>query len=190
MSRYLQCDIDDLIIFEGDNSINIPLSTKEKRTLGEDTLSEDVINTIKMHEEFESKYQIKDIYEFLLYLPLIDEMTLKNVVLRCDGNLKHQRDYVKSQLSYLHKEIPDSLAKRYADFYRDNVLRFKGPPNKLEHRGYCSIKDYLSCSQIKRDTCLRYNEGHCSKPYYEVLLSYSTNNNLDKGGSNVKKAKE
>ena len=168
LSRYLQCDIDDLIIFEGDNSINIPLSTKEKQTLGIDTSPEDVINTIKMNEQIDFKYQIKNIYEFLLYLPLMDESILKDIVFRCVGNLNTQRDYVKKQLNYLYKKIPDSPAKTYADFYRDNVLRFKGPPCEIENRDIFS-NDYFN-------TVWKYRNGYD----YDYDMRYSYVKKTDK----------
>ena len=98
----------------------------------------------------------------------MDESILKDIVFRCVGNLNTQRDYVKKQLNYLYKKIPDSPAKTYADFYRDNVLRFKGPPCEIENRDIFS-NDYFN-------TVWKYRNGYD----YDYDMRYSYVKKTDK----------
>ena len=150
LSRYLRCEIEDLIIFEGDSSINVPLSKKDLYGYNEDTSPDSVNHNVRFFEKFDSECQIKDIYEFLLYLPLVEEYELKNVVYRSVTNLNLNRDYVKIQLSCLYESIPDSPAKQYADLYRDNILRLKGPPAVKEFSDDYPVyflNDYLDAAR-------------------------------------------
>lgn len=65
-----------------------------------------VLRSLEWSEQKYASYEIRDVYELLLYLPLIDETVLRDVVFRCLGNLEGPgRQYVKEQLSYLHRSI-------------------------------------------------------------------------------------
>lgn len=131
LARYFRCDILELLVFEGEPYIAPEYDdtgTIAKEEI-ENTSAEEVNKTVDALRKIDESYEIRDLYELLLYLPLIDEAGLRDVICRCSGNLEwHQRDYVKRQLTYLYKQIPESPQKRYADGYRDNVLRVKGHP--------------------------------------------------------------
>ncbi len=93
----------------------------------DDRTPEDVTSSLLCFDEEYMKFPIRNVYELLLYLPLIDEKLLQDVVYRCYGNYgPTQRDYVMHQLSFLHRSIPESPEKSYADYCRDNELRVKG----------------------------------------------------------------
>lgn len=154
LAHYFRCDILDLLVFEGeayvepehDDAGNI---VKEEI---ENISAKEVNKTVDVLKKIDESYEIRDIYELILYLPLIDEVELRDVIFRCSGNLEwNQRDYVKRQLTYLYNQIPESPQKEYADGYRDNVLRVKGHPgnnlydlhgSKYSEEYWANIKRY------------------------------------------------
>ncbi len=50
-----------------------------------------------------------------MYLPLCDLVFLADMLLRINGNLKHNQYYIEKELDYLYRKIPESPAKTYAD---------------------------------------------------------------------------
>ena len=95
----------------------------------EDKSCEDVIHTLDILQKINEEYEIRNLSELLLYIPLIEEEVLRDAIRRWYGNLTYcSKDYVMQQLSFLYKSIPDCKAKREADEYRDKVLRVKGSP--------------------------------------------------------------
>lgn len=142
ISRFLQCELEDLIVLQGDPYINQPHMDFDKATNPEMKTPEAVKEYIALVERGNSKREIRNLNEFLLYLPLIDEDIVRNTVFRCYGNLAFEhRNYVRSQMNYLYKSIQESPEKRFADWYKDNVLRVKGDsdievPDNLDSEGY------------------------------------------------------
>ncbi len=129
LADYLGCELMDLIVMEEETYVMPELGwDKEWRTAEvEDRSVEEVNTSLKIHQEIRDSYEIRNLYELLLYLPLIEEEQLREVICRCYDNLEcDKRHYIMSQMSYLHEQIPDCPAKRDADNYRNNVLRIKG----------------------------------------------------------------
>lgn len=131
LADYFGCEILDLVIFEGE--VYTPPSSDWKEGWREieveDKNPKEVTYTLETLKKIKEKYEIRDIYEFLLYLPLIEEENLRDVVVRIDGDLTYdRRAYIMKQLTWLYQSIPECEAKHDADKYRDNVLRVKGAP--------------------------------------------------------------
>ena len=128
VAKFLGCDILDLLVFYGDSYVapKYDFSTEDKEDPSCKTSDEldEAMDSINLMYQ---RYEIRDVYELLLYLPLIDDIVFRDVVFRCCGNLESfDRHYLKKQLAYLHKSIIDSPEKKFADNYRDKVLRVKG----------------------------------------------------------------
>lgn len=152
LARFLGCTLMDLVVFESDPYVR---PSDEVLTLPEPaelTNSKDVTKFVRFREELDESTEIRDIYELLLYLPLIDAYKLHDIVFRCSGNLLDSRDYVKEQLNYLYRTIRRSPAKDYADAYR-GVLRTKGDPYELDK------KNDESLLQQYNDALDRYRAG-------------------------------
>lgn len=127
IARFLGCDILDLLVFESDNYVPPQSYKLSKKDPVEHSTSEEILNCIRFHEELESSYEIVNLYEFLLYLPMIQQERLEDVLWRINGDfVDGRRDYIREQLNYLHRTIAEGPAKQYADNYRNNVLRAKG----------------------------------------------------------------
>jgi len=59
---------------------------------------------------------IKTLLQFLVYLPLMDDLQVLYSLRRLGGSVYEQEYYVMEQLSSLYQKIPESNAKRYADY--------------------------------------------------------------------------
>ena len=162
LANYFGCDIMDLLVFDSEACV-LPdfkeCESVQKRSV--EHLSADSIKRyLEIFDRIDESYEIKNISEFLLYLPLIEDEALRDVVFRCYGNLEwKEMNYVKRQLTHLYKHIPDSEVKRNADDYRDNVLRVKGEPQENSYG---------------------IDEESLEKAYYENLVRY-----LNEGNSNL-----
>ena len=131
LSDYFECDVKDLIVLVGEEYEGPAMDGIDSVPKNEmqDKSSQEVINRLEFCRQWRETNEIRDLYEFLLYLPLIEDVNLRDVVYRCYGNLEwSERYYAMSQLNYLYKSIPDSPAKDDADKMRDNMLRVKGHP--------------------------------------------------------------
>lgn len=129
ISRFLQCSLEELVILQGDTYTGLPCENGEGKP--ELETAKAVQEYISMVEKQNSECKIRNLNEFLLYLPLVNEAVVRDVVFRCYGNLEiDESNYMRSQMNYLYKTIPDCPEKRYADWYRDNVLRVKGHPRE------------------------------------------------------------
>ena len=131
LADYLGCDLMDLIVMEGETYIkpNLDWDKELKNREVQDKSKEEVNSSLEVSRAIKDSYEIRNLCELLLYIPLIEEEDLRDVVCRCFDNLEYNhRDYVMKQMSYLYKRIPDCPAKQGADNYRDNVLRVKGHP--------------------------------------------------------------
>ncbi len=69
-----------------------------------------------MSWEYYECHPIKTLLQLLIYLPLFDEEDLWDIVLRIDGFTFGFEGYVLDLLRILYEKIPDSEAKRYADY--------------------------------------------------------------------------
>lgn len=131
LADYFECDIMDLVILEGEAYVEPSPDWNDgwRRIRVEDETPESVNNTLEIINKIKEDYEIRNLYEFLLYLPLMEEERVRDMVFRCYGDLTYDRkSYVMRLLSSLYHSIPDCAAKREADEYRDNVLRVKGVP--------------------------------------------------------------
>lgn len=150
----LGCSMEDLIVFKHEKFIEPERVDFSKRTTMELSDILEIGNIIDLNARHDRSCEIKNLYEFFLYLPLIPQKTLRDVVFRCDGNLSSfNRYYLADQMNYLYKTIPNSPAKSYADSYRDNVLRVKGDGERLfspdEYQECCySLSHLLFSEQI------------------------------------------
>lgn len=151
LARFLRCDIMDLLVFEDDQYL---CPHEELLTLTgpvEHGTAEEVIETVQFYEKLDEQYEIRDVYELLLYLPLINEKILRDVVYRCYGNLAENREYVKKQLSYLYHTITNCPEKEYADAYRDGVLRVKGDTSRSKIDETSSEQYWVNLDRYRRE---------------------------------------
>lgn len=131
LADYFECEIWDLVVLEDDTYIGPKCNWQKgwRKIEVEDTSQNDVKRTLEFLNKIEKSYEIRNLYEFFLYLPLIEEEYIRDMIMRLDGDLTYNRKpYIMHQLSKLYRNIPDCKAKREADNYRDNVLRVKGVP--------------------------------------------------------------
>lgn len=61
-------------------------------------------------------YPIRTLAEFIIYLPLMDPARLADVLFRIAGDTFEREDYLLQEVAYLYEGIPDTKAKRYADY--------------------------------------------------------------------------
>ena len=54
--------------------------------------------------------------QLIIYLPLMDDVQILEALRRIEGNIFGRESYVLDKLRYLLNHIPDSKAKRYADY--------------------------------------------------------------------------
>ena len=118
--RVLGCSLQDLI---GDDTLE---SALEKYPDGPgEAVKEDVEDLLmeqqlfypeSMTWELYERKPIKTLLQLLIYLPLFDEKDLWDIVLRIEGYAFGYEGYVLNALRYLYSKIPDSEAKRYADY--------------------------------------------------------------------------
>ena len=59
---------------------------------------------------------IKTLLQFIVYLPLMDEEQLLEALRRIEGNTFNRESYVLDKISDVYQHIPDSDAKKYADY--------------------------------------------------------------------------
>lgn len=129
IAKYLCCDVLDLIVLNSDSYISPMQEYINCWEKVEHNTPEKLKESFRLQEKLDESIAIRDVYELLLYLPLVDDEILRDVVFRCWGNLhSNNREYIRKQLSYLHRTIASCPEKEYADSYRDNVLRIKGDP--------------------------------------------------------------
>ena len=151
------CSIDDLLVFEHDKFVEPERYAVTKREKMQLSTIVEISDTIDFNARHTRDCEIQNLAEFLLYLPLMPEKVLQDVVFRCIGNLSSfDRYYFITQMNYLYKTLPNNAAKDYADSYRDNVLRVKGNGELLyepdEYSECCySINSLLFTGQISRE---------------------------------------
>ncbi len=130
-ATYLGCSIEDLLVFTDDKFVEQELEIIPARTDEEFPSAEEVSDTISLFSNVYEKYEIRNLQEFFLYLPLMEINNVKDVAFRlCDNLHVELRHYLFEKLNYLYKSIPETPAKKYADQYRNEVLRTKGAPRE------------------------------------------------------------
>ena len=155
IARYIGCDILDLVVLTDDDFVEPDIDYIVERKDVNTQTCEDVNKALELRDHVYEKYEIRNVYELLLYLPLIEDKVLRDVVFRCFKNLEYlDRHYIMGQLAYLHRSILESPAKEFADIYRDSVLRAKGD---------CSQRSWDAAhSEEYFENALRYaSEGNC-----------------------------
>lgn len=134
-AKFLNVDLLDIIVTNGQHS---PLSkddiraflqaadesecdasnrTNKRQPQTEVTCKEAFYSTVMLHEYLSQTTSLQNLDIFLLYFPLFDISIFLDVLYRLQGNLKSDPIYMRQQLNFLCKNIPDSLAKQYADNY-------------------------------------------------------------------------
>ena len=59
---------------------------------------------------------IKTLMQFIIYLPLMNDYQVLDVLRRIEGDIFGRESYVLDRLRFLFSEIPESKAKQYADY--------------------------------------------------------------------------
>lgn len=124
IALFLQCEVDDLVIYETDKYVETQF--KKGRIEPELKKTEKVKIHANMAVKIHNEKEIRDLYEFLLYLPLMNAWSFGAFIDKSLNNLNTNKEYIREKLNDLYKCIPDTPEKDYADWYRDNILRVKG----------------------------------------------------------------
>lgn len=118
--RVLGCSLQDLI---GDDTLESALMNyfgwpeEEAKEYTETALMvQQLFYPESMSLEHYEYAPIKTLLQFLIYLPLVDEEDLWDAIRRIEGYPFEREGYVLNLLQWLYREIPDSEAKRYADY--------------------------------------------------------------------------
>lgn len=116
-------------------------------------------------------YEVSNLLQFLVYLPLIQPERLMGNLLRIGGVMEHNETYVLDQINDCISSIPSSSAKEYADAYAKN-LSYKEHMKRKEDGTYYNgekaecHKEYID--QIRRReaiarACRMIGENHDPK---------------------------
>lgn len=162
-SSLLDCSIEDLLVFDHDEFVEPERAHVTKHTEMELSTIVKIGNIIDLNAQHKRNCDIQNLAEFLLYLPLMPEYALCDVVYRCDDNLSsYDRYYLYTQMNHLYKTIPCDAAKEYADSYRDQVLRVKGD-GELQF----DFDEYARDSYALK---LSLFAGHINEDRYKILI--------------------
>ena len=116
LAKFLNVDILDILVIKGERESPIThgdvISALDKQRRAEEKLAdkdaekdyackESVVATVLFNEYQHQNTNIRNLNEFLLYLPLCDPYILKDVLFRIQGNLKSNPDYTARQLAFL-----------------------------------------------------------------------------------------
>lgn len=165
------CSIDELLVFEDDTYYTLVKDTApgtfshtSKNEL--EHLEEDVNDYFRFMQESYKTYEIRDLREFLLYLPFMEQRDIMDLCYRVHSYLHDNKmtHYLMEKLNYVYCEIPDSPAKQFADWYRDHELRTKG----FEFRNTAFKDGYIDteCLESHSDSYMN---------YYHMLLGLYQN---------------
>lgn len=126
-SEYLGLVIEDLLVFEDDDYIPFDLENVVDNYEGsaKDRECEIASRKARMEEEL-ANLEIRNLREFLIYLPLINPKDLNNALQAIFGDVTERNiSYIRHRLNQLYNSIPESKAKDYADEVRTE-MRIKG----------------------------------------------------------------
>lgn len=161
------CTIEDLLVFEDDKYYSLEKDTAPgtfyhtNNQEVEHTTEEDIKEHFRFMQDKQKTYEIRDLKEFLLYLPFMEQSDVIDLCYRVHSYLHDDKmsHYIMEKLNYVYREIPDSPAKQFADWYRDNELRSKG----FEYSNTA-----VSNGELDIDLLKSRSEGYMH--YYNMLL--------------------
>ena len=110
----------------------------------------------------DNHYRITTLAEFGIYLPLLEMWDVMEVISRIGGCVKGFEIYTLEQYRWLYRRIPDSPAKRYAD-YQANSIRLANKKNLNDQEK----KMKLELEQFENSESFEAGEKH----YLEVTAS-------------------
>lgn len=148
LADYFDCDIMDLLIFDDDQYEGPSEEEKKEKKAIEEKNENEVMDVIELHRQKKKDSAICDIDELLLYLPLVPKEQWTDMIWRCCWMACTEKDFIKSQMSIIYRNIPDSQEKRAADYIRDNILRVKGHtrpdvPDEIYADYYRALEQYI-----------------------------------------------
>lgn len=84
IERYTRCDLKNLLVYKNETYNG---SMNPKRTFNHDVeeTSEQIVANYLMYEEMDTMYEIRNLYEFLHYVPLVPQSLFLDFVWRCFG---------------------------------------------------------------------------------------------------------
>ena len=68
-----------------------------------------------MHLSTKTNFKITTLAEFCIYLPLCNPLIVIDSIYRIGGQIESLERYILNQFNYIHRHIPDSPAKHFAD---------------------------------------------------------------------------
>lgn len=162
IASLLGCSMDDLLDFDTEDCQQLERLKEERdaedgrkwRLSGDGT-----VEALAHHVEANMGLPIRSLREFILYLHLYPQCWLSDFLWRVSNRLGVvDTDYFNYQLKQLYEHIEDSPAKKYADEYRDNVLRanvmYEAELFMSQEMSYDLMEDYLQ-SIRDYDKCAR-----------------------------------
>lgn len=166
-ATFLNCSIEDLIVFTDESFIEPFIQKVSTRENVEYSSAEEVSHTIDIFSDWFKQCDIRNLQEFFLYLPLMNTQALQDVTFRCFGNLTvKDRFYFLNKINYLYNSIDESPAKKYADQYRDEVLRVKGDGDIAFHPDELNEFHYYQ-------SLLLYTSSISKEQFDKEILSFS-----------------
>ena len=170
-ASFLKCSIEELLIFEDDEFIIPERYPATTQSLLEYSSPTEIAEHINFNAQKKSNYDIQNLKEFFLYLPLMNSDILNDVAFRCYGNLSyHNNDYFYIQMQCLYRSIPDTPAKQFADSYKNDVLRKKGDPESRY------LVNNLNTTNNYKEDCYWLDLCRFSNRFsYKTNLSYREN---------------
>ena len=116
--KALGCELQDLL---GENNLKNAIEKRFADEGDEDEVQERLYRQRLFYPEptdsiyYESR-SIKTLMQLLIYLPLMDDVQLVNALRSIEGDIFDRESYVLDKLWNLYRRIPESKAKRYADY--------------------------------------------------------------------------
>lgn len=96
------------------------------------------------NSQLAGRYHITTLFEFLIYLPLIDSHLLFESLRRIDGNISQRFDYVFNNLEFLYNHIPDTKMRDIADELSKRVFMQDYPISETLLAEYEKYENLLS----------------------------------------------
>lgn len=131
IASFLRCEVDDLIVHEGETFVKLEFVVDKVEP--EMKKIEDVELYANNSRKLEREKKFRNLREFLLYVPLMEPYDLAGFIEKTIGNLERKWEYIMDKADDLYTYIESDSAKKYADNYRNQVLRTKGAPDAKEY---------------------------------------------------------
>ena len=89
-------------------------------------------------------HNIKPLYDFIIYLPLIPPEKIADLYTRIHSNNYSEISYINAQVDYALSQIPETAAKAYADAIK------QGQETDIEeHHAYCkNVEKYIKTNKL------------------------------------------